>query len=220
MDEENTGKMVLKKEDLQKMDNGEFTEEDVEKYIRKYENGQVYFMGLPIGTAKNQKEYHACITHVIEIMLNPKIDTWSGLQKLREKVYKGNMSKLIPKFKPIMYKGGSKADYLVEKVTGKPLIYMDADEILEAAKLFKHGKTSKQVVDIMLKNPYTTYTHALLSQNDFDIFEEYYKAGRLNKIIRWICNMSNQGEGFILHRSGKALRYLNEEDYLYRRIEQ
>jgi len=28
MNEENSGKMVLKKEDLQKMDNGEFTEED------------------------------------------------------------------------------------------------------------------------------------------------------------------------------------------------
>ena len=212
-------KSVLSEEDIKKLKNGNFTEEDVEKNINVTKNEQIWFLGTSIGTAKNEYQLKECKKRIKEIVCNPDIDTFIGLQKFRTQVY-GKMLNVFPKYYPIRYQGGQGHDLinaLNHKDKWEPFIFMDAEEILDAAKMFKHGKTSTQVGDMMIRNPYYECTHSNMSQEDLDLFEEYYRAGKMNRIIRWICTESEKVNGFRIYSTNKVLFYLNPEDYVFRK---
>ena len=190
----------------------------VEKYVELHSRnekggGQIWFFGEALGTAKNRKEYNACMQELIRILNNDK-DSFIQIQELRSKVKNANMHVLIPEFLPIRYQSGADFDCIVHEVTGEPVMFFDAQEILDIAISLNNGRSINEVMQTMLYNEYAEHTHIDVSEKDFLLFEKYYSAGKLNRIIKFICERSESSQGFVVYKTNTHLYYRNVQDYI------
>ena len=178
-----------------------YTMEDIDHLVKLIPSSrQISFpKGRMFCSYKQEHEINWVKAAILDALNNPEKffcpgDTFGATMKLQEMI-KGNNCIVLKKWYDLPQKLEYRNNYNVNAIVDANnndtvIIPVTAEEILDLiADLNKHRK----VEDIFIA--YEFY-HESMTLEKLELFQSYYKKGKLNKIIRYICSKSNDLGGF------------------------
>ena len=194
-----------------------YTKEDVEKKCKIWhKSNQLGFDGCPFFTYKNLEEVEWVKSAILDALNNPGTfqasDTYGALCNLKKLIKGKNAEKLKAKYGiplKLEYRNSQGVNSIVDaNHDDKVIIPVTASELLDLiADLNKNRKPS----DIF---EFYDWYHKEVTIESLELFHNYYKQCKLNKLIKYICSKSNEIGGFQDYGVGIIRNRLTSQ-YLY-----
>ncbi len=189
-----------------------------------YENGQLHFVGCPIGTVKNEEEKQFILKNLEQTANNPQHwgveHPFQALKKLKAEVknrkcfsegaYYTRKFEMLNRIKHLEYSNTNEFHCIIVRNHNSPEEFLSFSifQILDACAEFNLGRDIEYV-----KKAYFQLDDSPYLYDDLKLLHHAWGTGKLDKIIKWVCSLSKTESGFIVHL-GNGGRVTIKNEYL------